>query len=91
MWKEAVGGISILSIMFLVIGLQNKRIEKKVNKDVCTQKHLGNDSAIKNIQEHQKVCQALFKEVDNKLAEQKETLIEMKTILSIAAKKNGWN
>ena len=91
MWKEVLGGAGMLSVMILIVGLQNKRIEKKMSSDVCAQRCKNTDKSFIAIQEQQKNCQGLFKELFDKLNEQNGNLIEVKTILSLAAKKNGWN
>lgn len=90
LWKEIIGGASLIGILGIIVGMQNKRIDKKMSSDVCSQRCKNTDASFGAIQQQQKECQALFKEMFTKISEQRDTLIEVKTILSIAAKKNGW-
>ena len=90
MWREIIGGAGLISVLLVIVGIQNKRIDKKMNYDVCVQRCKNTDHSFEAMQKQQENCQKLFKELFEKLNEQSGNLIEVKTILNIAANKNGW-
>lgn len=91
MWETLIGGGGLLAVITLVFGLQSKRIDKKMSKDVCDQRREGTDNNFRVIENQQKECSKIFRDMNEKLANQQATLIEVKTILDVAAKKNGWH
>jgi hypothetical protein len=90
MWTEILGGISLLTIMFTLLTMQNKKIDKKMSAEVCHQRGKNIENSFNTIKDQQKKCEHQFSEITNKIDSQQKLLIEVKTILDIAANKNGW-
>ena len=90
MWTEILGGVSLLTIMFTLFAMQNKKIDKKMSIDVCHQRCQNTDNTFDAIKRQQGKCENQFREITKKMDHQNTLLIEVKTILDIAANKNGW-
>lgn len=90
-WIEILGGTGLMSLFLLLIGMQNNKIEKKMNKDVCSQRCENTDQLFASIAKQQNHCYEKFEQFNKKIDKQAEILTRVETILDIAAKKNNWN
>jgi hypothetical protein len=90
MWRELLGGAGIVTFLIAMFGVQSRRLDKKMDAEVCLQRRKNTDDSFTTIQRQQMKCQDQFKELEKKLDKHQDLLIKVDTILSIAAKKNGW-
>lgn len=86
MWKEFLGGAGILTVLLILIGTINSRLGGKMNTDVCKQIRQNMFDNFENIKSQQLVNQKQFEDMNKKLDKQQETLIEVKTMLTVVAR-----
>lgn len=90
-WIEVLGGTGLMSLLLLIIGNQNKKIDNKMEKDMCSQRCDNTDKVFDSIAKQQNHCYEKFEQFNRKIDKQAEMLTRVETILDIAAKKNGWH